>query len=541
MKFETPAALWALGSLALLILFSLWRQAAARTVVPSLVLWKKIPERNPPIRALRRPRWRLELLLQALAIAAGVAALAGPHVELGEPVPRKIALVFDTSARLLAEGRLERAKEEARGLLARLRPADEVAIYAGSPEPRRLGRVDEVRAVHEHVDPAPLLDVARAQAEEVVYFSDRAPEGVRARLFGSTGGNVGIVGFAASDGEVFARLVNHGAERRVPAELRVDGVGAAFEVLLGPGEQAWRRAGDFSAGRQISLVLSPADHFPLDDAAHAVRWGAARAVVSVTGRPFPPLLRALQAISGVEVRWDPSGAAGDALVAVGLDAAPARGALRVEVRFPESGFAPRRFALKAHPLTAGMKEEQVASARAAALPADGGEALFFADGVPVGVFRAGEGLLRLSFEINPAGWPTTPSFPIFWTNVVDYARRSAQPWEVARTGRPLPLPADVREVEARDRSASWSLSRDRVFLAHMVGEFEARTAGGVRLFWTSLLDAEESDTGGTSRALRWDPADPAGRALQKRPLGGYAAALMLVLAAAAWLLERRGE
>ena len=78
MNFENPAALWALSSLALLVLFSLWRQAAARTVVPSVVLWKKIPERNPPIRALRRPKWRVELLLQALAIAAAVAALAGP-------------------------------------------------------------------------------------------------------------------------------------------------------------------------------------------------------------------------------------------------------------------------------------------------------------------------------------------------------------------------------------------------------------------------------------------------------------------------------
>src|SRR5207237_4872405 len=90
-RFETPAAFWALASLLLLILFSLWRQAAARVTVPSLALWLRIPERTPPVRALRRPKWRFELLLQALAIAAAVAALAGPYRETQEPQPRRVA------------------------------------------------------------------------------------------------------------------------------------------------------------------------------------------------------------------------------------------------------------------------------------------------------------------------------------------------------------------------------------------------------------------------------------------------------------------
>ena len=107
MTFETPAAFWALASLALLILFSLWRQAAARVTVPSLALWKKIPERNPPVRALRRPRWRFELLIQALAIAAAVAALAGPYRETSETQPLRVAIVLDGSARMRADGRLQ--------------------------------------------------------------------------------------------------------------------------------------------------------------------------------------------------------------------------------------------------------------------------------------------------------------------------------------------------------------------------------------------------------------------------------------------------
>lgn len=541
MSFETPAAFWGLLSLGLLLLFSLWRQAAVRTAVPSLRLWKLIPERNPPLRALRRPRFRIELLIQALALATGVAALAGPYRASSEPVPRKVAFVFDTSARLLADDRLERLKAEARGRAARLRPRDELHVYASSPEPRRLGGIDEVQAVHEHVDPEPLLVAARAHAEDVIYFSDRAPVRTRALLLAGRAGNVGIVAFSADDAEVFARIVNHGPARRVAAEFRADAETQRFEIDLPAGERTWSRPGSLAGKAAVSLTLFPSDPLSLDDAAHAVRLAPGRATVSASGRHLPDLVRAIGAVPGAEYRWDPRATARDALVAVGIDAPPGKGAFRVWVDSPAEGFVPDRFTLKPHPLTAGMKEDQLTSARAAALPAGRGEPLIFANGAPVGVLEENGTLLRMNFEITPAGWPDTPSFPIFWTNVVDYARSSARSWAVVRSGEPFALPAGARKVHARTPGHRWGLSDEGLFLAHSIGEYEVETPEGARVLKPSLLDGRESDTAGMARALDWDPADPAGRSPERRPLAGTLAAVVLLLVVLAWHLERRAE
>ena len=211
MSFAAPAALWGLLSILLLVIFSLWRQASVNVDVPSLRLWNLIPERNPPIRALRRPKWRLELLIQALAIGAVVVALAQPFVVSDQPEPRKVAFVFDTSSRLKAEGRLEALKAKARSLLETTLSGDEVALFASTPAPARVKDLDEVRALDVHVDVEPLIAAAREAAEHVILFSDRPVEGVHSVLIGSGGGNVGIVGFSVTDREIFARLVNHGS------------------------------------------------------------------------------------------------------------------------------------------------------------------------------------------------------------------------------------------------------------------------------------------------------------------------------------------
>ncbi len=533
MNFQAPGALWALLSLVLLALFSLWRQAAVRVTVPSLLLWKRIPERNPPLRALRRPRWRMELLLQALAAAAAVTALAGPYFSTDVPPPRKVALVFDTSARMSAGGRLEKAKEEAGRLVGRLRPGDETVVYWASPSPRRGGRIDDVRVVHAHVDTAPLLAAARRETENVIYVSDRAPEGVRAALFGGEGGNIGIEEFSADDREVFARIVNHGPARRVPLRMAYGSRSLQRDIDLASGLTGWHTRADFSGADEVSLELAAADHFPLDDAARAVRLGPALRVVSVTGRNHPLLVRARESIPGVAVRRG----GGEALVSVGVDEEAGKAALRVSVESPAPAFVPQRFALAEHRLTAGMRGEEVVSAAAGELKEvpQGAEPLFYADGKLVGAFW--DGAVRLSFEMNPSGWPATPSFPIFWANVVDAAAKRSRSFAVVRAGRPFPFPADIASVEPPSVDAIWSLSPGKAFLAHTVGVF--RTGG--RPLPVNLLDARESDTAGVRRPLDWSPEDPGGAARRPRLLGGHFAALSLALVVAAWFLQRRAD
>ncbi len=537
MRFETPGALWGLLSLVLLAIFSLWRQAAARAVVPSLRLWRMIPERNPPVRALRRPRWRFELLLQALALAAAVTALAGPFLETAEPAPRKVALVFDTSSRMLAGSRLERAREEARRLISRLRPSDEIVVYAAVPDPRRVLRLDEVRAVHEHVDLAPLLAAAREETPHVVCFSDRAPPGpvAASALFGGEGGNVGIVEFTVDDQEVFARIANHGPSRRVPLKLEWTGKTLALDLDLPPGQTAWsRRPEDLGGAGAVTLSLETRDHFPLDDAVTATRLAPPRAVVSLSGRHVGFLVRALESIPGIVVL---RGAA-ESLVAIGVDAPPeGRAKLRVWVQSPPVPVPATAVTIRDHRLTAGLREADVRRSLVGAIGLDPqAQALVLANGKPV-VTLAGDAL-RLSIETT-SGWPLTPSFPIFWANVIDFAGGPAGAFAVVRTGRPYGLPAGAATVVARDASAVWSVSKGGSFLAHTVGEYEVSDAPGKPRLVANLLDARESDTRGERRPLEWSPADASGGATVRRPLAGHLAALVLLLVAAAWFLERR--
>ena len=461
MSFETPAALWGLLSLGLLALFSLWRQAAVRATVPSLRLWARIPERNPPIRALRRPAFRFELLAYALALAAAVAGLAGPYVETSRPRPRRIGIVLDTSARL--RGRLPRMVERARELLRGPLAHDRVTFYGADPSPRPSPDPGAFRAVDVHVDLEPLVAAARGENERVVVFSDRAHGSLEVERFAGPAGNVGVVELTASDEEVFARIANHGPARRVAAALTVDGAVREIAIDLPAGERGWWEKGDFSKAAAITLALRPDDGFATDDVAGAVRFAAAETTVSVRGRPSPLLLRALAAVPGVALRPGE----GKAVVAVGVDEPAGEGALRVRLYDPAT---PRAAAVVrlAHPLTEGLRETEIGSAGVGELPAEavaGAVPLLTADGRPVAVLKGDT--VHAAISLAPSAWPSTPSFPIFWANVIHFARKGRAAFVTPRTGRPVEAPG---RIDPPGAEAVWGVDATGRLLAHTAGD-----------------------------------------------------------------------
>ncbi|MBI3855138.1 MAG: BatA domain-containing protein [Planctomycetes bacterium] len=502
MSFEHPAALWALASLALLVLFSLWRQAAARVTVPSLALWRKIPERNPPVRALRRPRWRFELFLQALAIAAAVAALAGPYRETSEPKPRRVAFVFDTSARMRAGNRLFKAGEKAGQLELKLK-GDEVKYYASLPSPQRLDDRAGLHPVDVHVELEPLLAAARGGADHVILFSDRPADGATPALFAAPADNAGIVEFSAGDEEVFVRIVDRAPARPLPIELIAGDL--KIRETLPPGARVWSRRGDFSKAASVRVSLDVADSFPLDNVVEAARLAGTATTVSVSGLAHPQVLKALRSIPGVSLR---SGE-GAAKLAIGIDAAPGPADLRIWL-IPSPRPLEGEAVIAKHPLMADLEKRGGELARVCGeLPAGdgGGEPLITIGGKVAAALRGRE--LRICVDVNEWG-KSLPSLPIFFANAVDLARSGASGFAVLRTGRPFALPPGSA-IRKSPEVALAALSPEGIFVAHTVGDYVLQTPSGERTLRANLLDERESDSVGEERELAWDPGSPAGR------------------------------
>jgi hypothetical protein len=530
MSFEAPSALWGLASLLLLILFSLWRQASARVTVPSIALWKKIPERNPPVRALRRPRWRFELLLQALAIAAAVAALAGPYRDTSELKPRRVALVFDTSARMRAGDRLAEARKEAAALLSSSLAGDEVTVYAAQPAPRRLG-LEQVAAIDAHVELGPLLAAARAAADHVVLFSDRPVDGVNLRLLAAPADNVGIVDFSATDDEVFVRIVNHGPATPIPVELAAGD--RRIRDTIPAGKQVWSRRGDYSKVEAIRVTLDVADSFPLDNVVEAMRLADPATTVSIAGLLDPQLLKALRSIPGVSLRTGASAAR----VAVGVDAAPGPGDVRVWLISPGSALEGEAV-VAPHPLTADL-EKRVSELPLGELPPAErvGMPLVTVGGKVAATLRGKE--LRVCIDVHAWG-KGLPSLPIFVANVVDFARSGSSRFAILKTGQPLLLPS-ATTLRRSPEGAMASLAPDGTLLAYGVGDYGVETPGGPRTLRANLLDERESNTAGLSRELAWNPARPEGRIPKRKNFAGLGAGASLLLLLLAWIMQMRTE
>ena len=530
MSFEHPAALWGLLSLILLVLFSLWRQSAARVVVPSLLLWKQIPERNPPVRALRRPRWRLELLLQALAISAAVGALARPYRETKDPQPRRIALVFDTSARMKAGDRLARMKARAGELIREHWSRDIVTCYDAAPSPRKIASPSEAQAVDMHVDLGPLLQSARADADQVILFSDREAEGAKPVLFGAPEDNAGIVEFSISDDEAFVRIVNHGPARPLPIELRAGDL--KVSEIVPAGQRTWSHKADYSKVDSVRITLVTNDSFSLDDVVEATRLVSGGARVGLAGRHHDALLRVFRAIPGVTVQRGGAGA----LVAVGWDEAPGPGELRVFIHSPsailtgEVGVAP-------HELTRDL-EKRGKELVLGELPAAerGGEPLLTVGGKVAAALRRNE--LHISVDLNK--WQGMPSFPIFWVNVIDAAQKATRGLAVIRTGRPILLTPNSR-VDGGPAGAIQELTREGTFIAYTVGPYRLRGGESDKPLYVNLLDERESDTAGRTQDLAWDSGEPREKVFQRQDLTNWAAWSALGFLVLAWLLQVRPE
>jgi hypothetical protein len=246
------AALFAVPIVAMYIL----KMRRPQRVVPSTFLWQPVLhdiQANSPWQKLRT---NLLLMLQLLALAALVLALARPYLLRAAPVAGDVVVVLDVSALMNATDvsptRLDAAKARIASLIDDLPPGDEMSIVAMSRHPRVLiAQSSDHAALHDALNRASAgaeassPDAALAVAAGLVRGSKRAslylyraaggpvvavPSELRGRSMVVTLGgklhNLGIVSFAASlsaDGSVaaLARVSNLG-RRVASAALQMD-------------------------------------------------------------------------------------------------------------------------------------------------------------------------------------------------------------------------------------------------------------------------------------------------------------------------------
>jgi Ca-activated chloride channel family protein len=328
MRFLSASALWWLGLGAVIILFYLLKLKRKRREVPSVLLWQRALEEmeaNAPFRRLRRS---LLLLLQLLALAAIVFALARPLVTTRALAAGSTIIILDTTASMNARDedgrtRLDRARELAREMIDGLGSGDRAAIIESSSRVMvRAGVTSDRAALRSAIEDVRETDAAGTLSDAVrlaqqialaerdagiVVISDGGGSGLSANQIadgtqvdnsialrfvrvGRGSDNVGIVAMntrsrqAGARRELFASIANFGATPRdLGVELKLDGklVDARTIAVTAGGRSSLIFDSLPAAGGMAELRLSGEDDLAADNLAYAFVPDARRTRVGV--------------------------------------------------------------------------------------------------------------------------------------------------------------------------------------------------------------------------------------------------------------------
>jgi Ca-activated chloride channel family protein len=347
MSFLAPLGLLALLTIPLIVLLHLIRERRRRMVVPSLLLWELLPQRQDS-RKRRRLPFTLLLLIQLLIAALLALALGQPRwLRNLFGAERHLALVIDLSTSMAARdpalggaSRLDAARERARAIIGELGERDSVALISAGPLPRlaaplapagALVAAQSLETLAIEGNGAALAEallLAQASLEdvengEVVVLTDGAladlesqeeaqPQAypVRWEVLGGPLDNRAVVTLAArargtSAGgatQLFARIANFGA---APARSQVrlfgdDQLLDSRQAEIGPdgtSELTWALPAGLSS---VRVEIDGGDGLPIDDSA-SLSLAQVRPVATLLISASPALERALRAVPGLNI------------------------------------------------------------------------------------------------------------------------------------------------------------------------------------------------------------------------------------------------
>lgn len=216
MSFLLPHFLWGLLGLIPLALVYLIKVHPVLKKTSAWFLWEGIFQERRAASLLQKLRDWLSLLLMALAFIFLVLALAQPILRKGKAAGR-LVLIVDNSLSMNADGRMEEARQAARGLVRSLPAGGRAAVFSLSGEllsttgftgnRRELMRgLEAVQGTDMPFNAAALehfsRDESMADQQRIVLFSDgcsagmqQLPDGIEWVKVGTPQKNVGVAAF----------------------------------------------------------------------------------------------------------------------------------------------------------------------------------------------------------------------------------------------------------------------------------------------------------------------------------------------------------
>ncbi|MGH7769079.1 MAG: VWA domain-containing protein [Candidatus Binatia bacterium] len=518
MSWGSPLALLLLlGAIpAILILHSL-RPKGLQVRTTTLFLWERVlKERQMGQWLGRLLRKNLLLILQLLAVAALIAALADPSLtHLGGPAG-DLVVVVDLSASMKAKGRSGSRFDDARAELLRLvdslRSQQKMMVIGAGPRPEILapwsseGRTlrDLARAVRPTDAPAPVKEavlfahsfIKRGGRDRIIVISDGAFDGAEelpwdaSRLqlvsVGAGGENIGITGFELrrlpdkTDRYQAMVAVKNFTSRpaRVPLALaQAEKSWAQETVEIGAGESrvlVYPYAG--ALPERLEARLGVTDDFPTDDRAHLTLRSSAPLRVLYAGKGNPYLDRLFSSLPHLQVtrvdrltqeELSAQRSLYDAIVLDGV-APPALDegnfilinssakplAARGKISRPRVLPSTAR-----HPLSHGLSFDDLYIREALRIvPPDGAAILAQSREAPL-VFAFERGKLRvlvLGFDLLASDLPWRVAFPVLFGNAFEWLRpRGAEfPGAQVQAGKPYPIPLAPADDRVEVKSPS---------------------------------------------------------------------------------------
>ena len=338
MLITDPEALLFLLLIPAVVVLYMVRSRYRRRQVSSILLWRSVRRDLEARQRLRMPPLSLLMLLQILAIAAGVAALVKPALPAQDRT--HLVILMDSSAGMaatdVATSRFEVAREQAKQAIAQLQPGDQVTVVqmgssptvlaSGSDTSAALAAVNRMQPGGPKPDVASALKLADALIHKtggnggVLLLSDGAfgssfqPPQISVPVdfqpIGVSGDNQGITALdvkADLDGSgrynAFAQVSNFADHSvQLPVVATVDGLLLDRRNLqLGP-HSSTDLTFDLPAGaKSFALTIDSHDVFSLDNQAQVTIEPTQQRKVLLVSRDPGSVEKLLKSIPGLNV------------------------------------------------------------------------------------------------------------------------------------------------------------------------------------------------------------------------------------------------